>query len=263
MQQRFILGRVIATDSWVHKLDPRAKMTCMLIFAVITVLLHSLVDFVAVTIVSQLILLSTRIKLTMFWKAVRPLRYLMLFIFLFQLFLEKGGHLLLSWGPIQFYSEGIITAVFTVWRMSLLVTFTALLTFTTTPAMLTQALEDMLKPLKIFRISPQAIALMLSIALRFIPTILEETERIVKAQASRGADLKDLPWKDKAKAMIALLVPVTVCAFRRAEELVNSMEARGYKLGEPRSKFFRLTWHRQDTYFLLIFILIGLFVIWQ
>lgn len=261
MQQKFIFGRVIDTGSWVHQLDPRSKMTAMALFAVIVVMLQSLADFIVVTAVSQIILYSTRIKLTTYWRAVRPLKYLMLFIFLFQIFLESGGELLVSWGPIQIYSGGIITAVFTVWRMFLFISFTALLTFTTAPAKLTQGLEDILKPLSIFGISAQKIALMLTIALRFIPTILEETQRIVKAQASRGADLKELPWKDKAKTMIALLVPVTVCAFRRAEDLVNSMESRGYQLDAPRSKYFILTWKTQDSLFLSIFVLLSVLII--
>lgn len=261
MQQKFIFGRVIPTNSWIHHLDPRSKMTTMFIFALNVILLHSWVDFVIVTVVSQLILYSTRIPLTAFWRTLKPLRFLMLFIFVFQLLAENSGHILMDYGPITISTGGFISSLFTVWRMFLFVSFTALLTFTTTPAKLTQGLEDMLAPLSIFRISAQRIALMLSIALRFIPTIFEETNRIVKAQASRGVDLKELPWKEKAKASISLLVPVTVCAFRRAEELVNSMEARGYQLGAPRSKYFQLTWQKSDTLFVILFSLLALVVI--
>lgn len=120
-------------------------------------------------------------------------------------------------------SSGLIAAS----RMALLVSFTAILTFTTTPGLLNQGLAGVLAPLRIVGISAQRLTLMMSIALRFIPTILDETHKILKAQAARGADLKEMPWKEKGKMLVSLLVPVTVSAFRRAEELVLSMESRG------------------------------------
>lgn len=262
MQHKFILGRMIDTGSWIHQLDPRAKMTAMLLYAIVIILLvNSLPACLVVSGLSCLILYSTKIPLTLYWRAAKPLRWIMLFIFCFQLLLVADGTLLFSWGPIHLYSGGIEAAFFSVWRMFLFISFTALLTFTTTPTRLTQGLEDMLAPLRAVRVSPQKISLMLSIALRFIPTILDEAHKIVKAQASRGADLRELPWKEKAKAVIALLVPVTVCAFRRAEDLVNSMEARGYCLGAPRSKYTILSWRYQDTLFICIIVSLGILAV--
>ncbi|MNW47947.1 Energy-coupling factor transporter transmembrane protein EcfT [compost metagenome] len=141
--------------------------------------------------------------------------------------------------------------------MGLLVSFTAILTFTTTPGLLNQGLSGVLKPLRRVGISSERLTLMMSIALRFIPTILDETHKILKAQAARGADLKELPWKEKGRMLVSLLVPVTVSAFRRAEELVLSMESRGYTIGAPRSEYHLLAWKGRDTWFVASYIILA------
>ncbi|WP_313787489.1 energy-coupling factor transporter transmembrane component T [Paenibacillus larvae] len=149
----------------------------------------------------------------------------------------------------------------TVWRMGMLVSFTAILTFTTTPNKLAQGLEDVMKPLGWVGLSPEKLTLMISLALRFIPTIFEKTEKILKAQASRGADIKELPWVEKGKMLVSLLVPVTVSSFRRAEDLIHSMESRGYVLGAPKTRYHRLNWSRNDSLFLASFLLLVFLVI--
>ena len=142
----------------------------------------------------------------------------------------------------------------------LFVSFTAILTLTTPPLRLTQGLEDIMQPLKWFRVSPRKVTLMLSISLRFIPTVFEEADKILKAQASRGMDLKDQSLGRKARLLISLLVPVTISAIRRAEELVDSMESRGYKLNKPRSRFHILRWQPKDSLLILAVILLLLIV---
>lgn len=145
--------------------------------------------------------------------------------------------------------------------MILFIAFTAILTFTTTPERLTNGLESFFAPLRYVRMSPQKITLMISIALRFIPSIFEEAEKILKAQASRGFVLKERTLKEKASVLMTLLVPVSVGAFRRAGELVDSMESRGYQLGRPRSQYQQLLWVNKDTLFVLAFaLLVGLMV---
>ncbi|WP_442603343.1 energy-coupling factor transporter transmembrane component T family protein [Paenibacillus sp. KN14-4R] len=255
MQQRLIIGRYIDTASWVHHLDPRCKMTAMLLYAISVILINSWSSLLIIAVLSLIIMTSTKIPLKLFARGVKPLAPLIIFMMLFQFFFFNEGSLVFSWGFIHLYTEGISRGLLAAGRMILFVSFTAILTFTTTPAKLTQGIEGILQPFKILGVSPQKIALMISIALRFIPTILDEAQKIVKAQASRGADIKDLSWKDKGKMAIVLLVPVMVSAFKRAEDLLNSMESRGFQLGVPRSSYYKLTWHRQDTAFIILMIL--------
>lgn len=261
MNDAFILGRYIETGSWIHKIDPRAKITAMVLYCLVILITDDLVSYGFVTVFSILMLLSSKIPLRTYVKAMRPLRFLMLFIFLFHLLFTKGGTALFSLGMLEVYSEGCILACTTVWRMGMLVSFTAILTFTTTPNKLAQGLEDVMKPLGWVGLSPERLTLMISLALRFIPTIFEETEKIIKAQASRGADIKELPWLEKGKMLVSLLVPVTVSAFRRAEDLVHSMESRGYVLDAPKTRYHRLNWSRMDSLFLFLFLLLFLLVI--
>ncbi|MCR8645274.1 energy-coupling factor transporter transmembrane protein EcfT [Paenibacillus sp. N1-5-1-14] len=255
MQQRLIIGRFINTASWVHHLDPRAKMTAMMIYAASVILIDTWQGLLWLAIISLAVMISTKIPLKLFMRGIKPLAPLIIFMMLFQFFFIKEGELLFSWGFIHVYDQGITRGMLAAGRMILFVTFTAILTFTTTPIKLTQGLEGILRPFTIIGVSPQKIALMISIALRFIPTILDEAQKIVKAQASRGADMKELPWKDKGKMAISLLVPVMVSAFKRAEDLLYSMESRGFQLGAPRSSYYTLTWHLQDTAFIGIMFL--------
>ncbi|MNN21353.1 Energy-coupling factor transporter transmembrane protein EcfT [compost metagenome] len=171
------------------------------------------------------------------------------------------GKALLQIGSWTLYSEGFSKGLITALRMFLLVSFTAILTFTTTPGLLNQGMSGVLKPLEKVGLSAERLTLMMSIALRFIPTILDETHKIVKAQAARGADLKELPWKEKGKLLVSLLVPVTVSAFRRAEDLVLSMESRGYLIGAPRSEYHLLVWRSRDTWFIFSYIVLVAVVI--
>ncbi|ARF68086.1 cobalt transporter [Paenibacillus larvae subsp. pulvifaciens] len=261
MNDAFILGRYIETGSWIHRMDPRAKITAMVLYCIVILVTDDPASYGLVTVFSILMLLSSKIPLSTYVKAMKPLRFLMLFIFLFHLLFIKDGTALFSLGVAEVHSGGLILACTTVWRMGMLVSFTAILTFTTTPNKLAQGLEDVMKPLGWVGLSPEKLTLMISLALRFIPTIFEETEKILKAQASRGADIKELPWVEKGKMLVSLLVPVTVSSFRRAEDLVHSMESRGYVLGAPKTRYHRLNWSRNDSLFLASFLLLVFLVI--
>ncbi|MGF7050262.1 energy-coupling factor transport system permease protein [Paenibacillus sp. DS2015] len=258
MNERLWIGRTIDTGSWVHSLDPRAKMIAMILYVAIIIMSNTWLELTLVIAFSVAVMLATRIHMKYYLKVTKPLRILMIFIFIVQCLKVKDvtGPVLMSIGSWHLYREGFEMGLFSVLRMTLLVSFTAILTFTTTPGRLNQGLEGVLSPLRWIRVSPDRLSLMISISLRFIPTILEETQIILKAQASRGADLKELPWKEKGKMLVSLLVPVTVGAFRRAEDLVHSMEARGFRMGEPRTKFHRLVWRNRDTLFICLFILL-------
>ncbi len=258
--EKLLLGRSIETGSWVHKLDPRAKITGMLLYVAVILLSRSWPAMALLAVFSITVMVSTRIPLKYFIKAAKPLRYLMLFIFIVQMFTVKEGEIWLSLGSLHLYDGGLRLGSFSVIRMVFLITFTALLTFTTTPGRLNQGLEGILLPFKKLGLSPDRLTLMISIALRFIPTILDETQIIMKAQASRGADLKELPLKDKGRMMVSLLVPVISSAFRRAQDLVYSMEARGFRMDAPRSQYHRLRWGLADSVFISMFVVMGLAV---
>nr|WP_236871252.1 energy-coupling factor transporter transmembrane protein EcfT [Brevibacillus laterosporus] len=260
MLNKVMFGRYIDTDSWLHHLDPRAKLLGMFLFVLLIMLSHSLLACVVVFLFATGIMASSQIPLRFFMKAVKPLRFLIFFLFLFQLLFMNEGRLLLSMGPLSIHAEGVRLACLTAWRMILLLSFTSLLTFTTKPLSLAKGVEGILQPFRFTGISPEKLGLMISISLRFIPTIFEETQKILKAQASRGADLADLPWREKSKMLLSLLVPVTVSAFRRAEDLVYSMEARGYVLGAPRTPYETLAWKRNDTIFLCLFLTMNIIV---
>ncbi len=256
MRNKIIMGRYIETGSWVHGLDPRAKVAAMLLFMVVIFMINSFIGVIAVTVFSILIMSFTRIPFIFYSRAVKPLLFLIGFIALFQILFNTGGARIVSVGPVSLYSGGIERGVLSALRMILFISFTAILTFTTTPERLTHGLESFFAPLRWVRLSPQKITLMISIALRFIPSIFEEAEKILKAQASRGFVLKERTLREKASILMTLLVPVSVGAFRRASELVDSMESRGYRLGMPRSRFYVLVWGSKDTFFVLIFVLL-------
>ncbi|WP_151735709.1 energy-coupling factor transporter transmembrane component T family protein [Paenibacillus tengchongensis] len=260
MNDRLLLGRSIETGSWVHKLDARSKILAMILYLVIILLAHSWWAMAVLAVFSVSVLSSTKVPLKYYLKAAKPLRYLMLFIFVVQALTVKEGEALFTIGSFSLHEGGLRLAAFSVIRMFLLITFTALLTFTTRPAKLNQGLEGVLTPFKKLGLSPERITLMISIALRFIPTILDESQIIMKAQASRGADLKELPLKEKMRMLVSLLVPVISSAFRRAQDLVYSMEARGFRMDAPRTKYHRPAWGAADSVFILMFVIMGVAV---
>ncbi|MDO3411431.1 energy-coupling factor transporter transmembrane component T [Saccharibacillus sp. CPCC 101409] len=262
MRDKLILGRMIPTGSRVHELDPRAKITAMLLFAAALILSGGWAELAVLAVFSVIVLTATKIPLRTYLRALRPLRWLMLFVFLFQLFAGAGAGAAAdsaAWtlGPVTLTAAGLSGALLAVSRMALLIVFTAMLTFTTTPSMLSRGIEGMIKPLsRKGSTGAERFSLMMRLALRFIPALLEESQTILKAQAARGADYEEMKIKEKARLLMSLLVPVTVGAFRRAEELTTSLEARGYRIGAPRTSYRRLSWSGADTFFTLLFVLL-------
>lgn len=264
MRNRLLFGRTIDTGSWIHHLDPRAKITGMVLYLIALLLVRTWIPLAIAVIFSILYMLATKIQLRYFAKAAKPLWVIIVFIFIIQTLTMGGEHILFQLGGFRIYVEGFSAGLISALRMTLLVSFTAILTFTTTPGVLNQGLDGVLKPLKKIGVPSDRLTLMLGIALRFIPTILDETQKIMMAQAARGADVKELPWKEKGKLLISLLVPVTVGAFRRAEDLVLSMESRGYVVGQPRTQFRQLHWGSRETFFTASYVLlIGIVILFR
>jgi len=253
VRNRMMLGRFMDVGSRIHRLDPRAKIIALMIYTIVVFRMDTLREAALVSLFSLGCLRMTRIGLSQYVKAVRPLGTIVVFIFLCHLALDAGGNQLWRLGPFSVYSEGLERGLMAALRMIWFVAMSAVLTFTTPPAQLIRGLERVLAPLRRLGLRPQNITLMLMIAFRFVPTIFAETERILKAQASRGFDLKGRPWKEKAGLFLALLVPVTVNAIRRGVELAESMETRGFRPGVRRSCGHALIWRAGDTAFVLLF----------
>lgn len=255
MNNRLIIGRYIVGDSFIHQLDPRAKLLGMILFMSAIFLVNSYFTIVIALFFTVVILLLSKIPLLLYVKAIRPLLFLLLFISLFHIFFHQEGARLLQAGNFSIYSGGLEKGLVSAGRMTLFITFAAMISFTTQPDAIANGLSSLLKPLQLLRIPVARFSLMLSIALRFIPTIFEEAERIWKAQVSRGFSLANKPLKEKAQLIIALLVPVTQGAFRRALALADSMEARNYRLDSKRTAYRQLNWTIADTSYLCFFII--------
>lgn len=246
MTNAIVLGQFVPGDSPVHRLDPRTKILAMIAYIVLVFLVRAMPVFAVPLLFVLGALLASGVPARYALSSLRPMRWLIAFMFLINLFFTQGDRVLFSWWIIRVTAEGLRQAVFISLRLILLVAGTSLLTLTTSPIALTDGLERLLKPLKRIRFPAHELAMMMTIALRFIPTLLEETERIRKAQMARGADFETGGPLARARAMVPLLVPLFVSAFRRADELAMAMESRCYHGGEGRTRMHELHYARRD-----------------
>ena len=230
------VGQYIPGKSPVHRLDPRVKiLLCIFYIAAVFVAREFWMYAVFAAYILGAALLA-RVPLRVLLKSIRPLLFIVAFTVIMNVLLVREGDLLLEWWKIRIYSGGIIYAVRLAIRLILLVFGTSMLTLTTSPISLTDALERLMKPLAAIRFPAHELAMMMTIALRFIPTLLEETDKIMKAQKARGADFDTGGVFKRAKALVPLLVPLFVNAFRRADELAMAMESRCYRGGKGRTR---------------------------
>ncbi len=248
MTGNITLGQFVPGDSAVHRLDPRTKILAMIAYIVLVFLVQSMAAFAVPFLFVALALLLSGVPLSYVWSSLKPMRWLIAFMFLINLFFTQGERVLFSWWIVRVTAEGVRQAVFISLRLILLVAGTSLLTLTTSPIALTDGLERLLKPLARLRFPAHELAMMMTIALRFIPTLLEETDRIRKAQMARGADFESGGLVARARAMVPILVPLFVSAFRRADELAMAMESRCYHGGEGRTRMRELRLARRDLY---------------
>lgn len=248
MTGNITLGQFVPGDSAVHRLDPRTKILAMIAYIVLVFLVQSMAAFAVPFLFVALALLLSGVPLSYVGSSLKPMRWLIAFMFLINLFFTQGERVLFSWWIVRVTAEGVRQAVFISLRLILLVAGTSLLTLTTSPIALTDGLERLLKPLARIRFPAHELAMMMTIALRFIPTLLEETDRIRKAQMARGADFESGGLIARARAMVPILVPLFVSAFRRADELAMAMESRCYHGGEGRTRMRELRLARRDLY---------------
>lgn len=233
-------GQYYPVDSVIHRMDPRAKVVMAILAIVCTFLCKSALSFLAIVLFSVLLVSLSKIPLRMILKSMRPLIFVLVFTSVFSIFGSRGepqNLLTPEHWAIKIYTDGLWKALFMVLRVLVLLTTTGILfSFTTTPIDLTDALEQIFSPLKKLRVPVHDIAMMTSIALRFIPTLMEETEKIMNAQKARGADFQSGSLIKRAKALIPIFIPLLSSAFKRADDLANAMDCRCYHGGEGRTK---------------------------
>lgn len=256
MGNSMIIGQFVPGKSLIHRLDPRTKIIIIFFYVIIVFLANNVMSYGLLTLFVVVSILSTFIPIRFIIKGLTPVWFLIIFTFLLHLFLTKEGPVLFEILSIKFHLGGVIQGLVISLRFCLLILMTSLLTLTTTPIEITDAIESLLHPLKKLKFPVHELALMMSISLRFIPTLMQETDKISKAQASRGVDFRTGPLKERIKAVIPLLVPLFVSAFKRAEELAMAMEARGYQGGEGRTKLRELTYRKKDIFIFILFICI-------
>lgn len=261
MFQNIIIGQYVAGNSVIHQLDPRSKLTATFLFILIIFLANNWITYTFLFLSVLIALLVSKVSPRYIYNGMKPIFFLVIVMFILHSFMTKDGELLLTIGWFEIYLGGLIKGLFIALRLLLLIMMTTLLTLTTPPIALTDGLENIFGPLRKINVPVHEIALMMSISLRFIPTLLQETEKIMKAQMARGADFASGPIVNRVKAIIPLLVPLFMQSFRRAEDLATAMDARCYRGGESRTRFRELFWGISDTIVVVMIILVGALLI--
>ncbi len=245
MLRDITIGQYLARDTAVHRLDPRTKIMSTMLFMLLLFLVRQLAGYVFLGVFTAAIVVLAGIPPRMLLRSIRSLAFILALTFLLQLFMTRGEPLF-RLGPLVATREGLNMGTFMICRLTLLVVMTSLLTLTTSPIALTDGLEHLLRPFRRLGVPAHELAMMMTIALRFIPTLLEEADKIMKAQMARGADFRSGNLLRRARSLIPLLVPLFVSAFRRADELALAMEARCYRGGEGRTRMKQLAFAARD-----------------
>lgn len=252
------LGQFFPGTSPIHKLDPRMKIVLSTLFIVTVFLAKNPATLFCLALVTLILIFVSKISFKVIMKAIKPLVFILIFTALLNIFMTKGeGAPLFSFWVIEIYKEGLIRASFMFVRVIIFIlSSTVLLTYTTSPIALTDGLESLLSPLKKIKVPVHSFAMMMSIALRFIPILIEETEKIMNAQKSRGADFSNGGFVKRAKALIPILIPLLASAFNRADELATAMECRCYRGDNNRTKLIELKLAARDYVWLLSFLMV-------
>lgn len=245
MLRDITLGQYYQTDSVIHRLDPRVKLVSTICFIISLFIIDNFLGYIAAALFLIMIIHLSKVPFRFMVRGMKAILFLLLFSVAFNLFLTPGEPLIQIW-KLTITMEGIWKAIFMAVRLSFLIIGSSVMTLTTTPNHLTDGLEKLLNPLKKIRVPVHEIAMMMSIALRFIPILLEETDKIMKAQIARGADFESKNLIKKVKSLVPLLVPLFISAFRRAYDLAMAMEARCYRGGDHRTKMKPLVYKRRD-----------------
>lgn len=247
MLRDITIGQFFPGDSIIHRLDPRFKIVITLIYIIMLFSGGGFVCLAIGAVYTFTAIILSRIPLKMFLKSIKPILPFLLITAVLNLLLVTSGDVLWKWKFIKITTEGVNISIFMVVRIVLLIMGSSLLTYTTSPITLTDAIERLLSPLKKLKFPVHELAMMMSIALRFIPTLIEETDKIISAQKARGAEIDTGSFGKRARNMISILVPLFISAFRRADELATAMECRCYRGGENRTRLNQLKFTNADT----------------
>ena len=239
------IGQYYPADSVLHKLDPRTKILAILVYMVSLFIVNNFYGLLGMMAISILVVTVSKVPIKYFFRGLKMIIFIVLLTVALQMFMTPG-EVIWQWSFLKITKEGIRQAVFMGTRLVLLISITSILTLTTTPIALTDGIERLLKPFQRIGVPAHELAMMMSIALRFIPTLVEETDKIMKAQAARGADLDTGNMIEKVRALVPLLVPLFLSAFQRADELAIAMEARCYHGGTNRTRLKALQYTRKD-----------------
>ena len=262
MKSDITFGQYCEGDSLIHRLDPRAKIIITVLYIVVIFLAKSVTAFALLLAVSIISVFMTGLSFKMVLRSMKSILFIIIFTAIINIFWMTGDTLLVHFWIISIYLEGVINALLIVLRIVLLITSTSVfLTYTTTPLALTDALESLLSPLKKLHVPVHEFSMMMTIALRFIPTLIDETQKIINAQTARGADFSSGNIIKRAKALIPILIPLFVSAFRRADELATAMECRCYTGGEGRTRMNELTSTPKDWITVGVIVLLGAAVV--
>ncbi len=252
------LGQYYPADSILHRLDPRMKVILAVLYIVATFLCKNVLSFAALLLSAIVLILISKIPMKLVLGGIKAILFIMAFTALINVFFTKGETPLVEWRFIHIYAEGLWQALFMIVRITVLIVGTGMfLTYTTTPIMLTDALEQLLAPLRVLHVPVHEFAMMMTIALRFIPTLVEETNKIMSAQKARGADFTSGSLISRAKALVPILIPLFVSAFRRADELATAMECRCYHGGTGRTRMTILHYSPKDFVALAVIVVFG------
>ena len=247
MLKDITIGQYLPGDSFLHKLDPRTKIMAVVVYMISLFVVNNFWGLGAMLVLSLAIVLISRIPLRFFFRGIKAIVFIVLLTVILQMFMTPGESLV-ELGFLKITKEGVHQAVFMGTRLVLLVSVTSILTLTTTPIALTDGIENLLKPFQKVGVPAHELAMMMTIALRFIPTLVEETDKIMKAQAARGANFDSGNIVEKVKALVPLLVPLFLSAFQRADELAIAMEARCYHGGANRTRLKALQYTKRDLF---------------
>ena len=266
MLRDITIGQYYQTESVIHKLDPRVKIGGTLLYIISLFLFENAWGYVLAALFLGMVIKLSNVPFRFMVRGMKSILFLLMITVVFNLFLTPG-EILVSFWKLKITKEGLRMAVSMAFRLSFLIIGSSVMTLTTTPNNLTDGMEKMLSPLKLFKVPVHEVAMMMSIALRFIPILMEETDKIMKAQIARGADFESGGLMKRAKALVPLLVPLFISAFRRANDLAMAMEARCYRGGEGRTKMKPLVYRRRDYLayivvisYLVLKILLGIYL---
>ncbi|RXI39814.1 energy-coupling factor transporter transmembrane protein EcfT [Clostridium tetani] len=257
------LGQYIPGDSFIHKLDPRIKIIISLIYIINLFVINNFKGYALIIAFTAMAILISKVPFKFIYRGLKPIFIMIIITALLNIFMTSGGEIIFQWKFITIYEKGLQLAIFMVIRLVLLIVGTSLLTLTTSPIELTDGIEKLLNPLKKVGVPAHELAMMMTIALRFIPTLMDETDKIMKAQMARGADFETGHIVKRAKGLIPILVPLFISSFRRAEELAMAMEARCYKGGEGRTRMKQLKLEGRDFIACLIMSILVAISIWS